>query len=102
MPFVTEMQFTATATSYLTPNLQALALAAPAETMAALRPAAEAALTGKPQDADRPATLAAAEILSGLLASGAPFAGTFVTGSFFSSIPRCFEVDWFCCGCEAS
>lgn len=53
---------------------QALALAAPAEAMAAFRPWVERALSC-PQDADRPATFTAAETLSGLLAAGAPFAG---------------------------
>ena len=61
-------------------DAQALALVAPAEMMAAMQSPAEAALTGTPQDADRPATLAAAEILSGLLASGAPYAGTSAFG----------------------
>lgn len=53
---------------------QALALAAPAEALAAFRPWVEQALS-RPQDVDRPATLAAMEALSGLLAAGAPFAG---------------------------
>ncbi len=53
---------------------QALALAAPAESLAALRGWLEETLA-KPQDTDRPATFAAAEALGGLVASGAPFAG---------------------------
>jgi hypothetical protein len=54
--------------------LQALALAAPAEALAAFRPWVDQALS-RPQDVDRPATLAAMEAVSGLLAAGAPFAG---------------------------
>jgi hypothetical protein len=53
---------------------QALALAAPAAALAAFRPWVDQALS-RPQDVDRPATLAAVEALSGLLAAGAPFAG---------------------------
>ena len=52
---------------------QVLATAEPAAAVAAFRESLEAALAG-PQDADRPRTYAAAEVLAGLLASGALFA----------------------------
>ena len=57
--------------------LQALAEAAPSETLATLRGPLEAALAaGMPQDADRARTCAAAEALAGLLAC----AGTYAAG----------------------
>jgi hypothetical protein len=55
---------------------QSLAEAAPAEALAALREPLEAALAAGPQDEDRPRACAAAEVLSGLLASGVLFRDT--------------------------
>ena len=54
-------------------TVQVLAAAEPAAALAAFREPLQAALAG-PQDADRPRTYAAAEVLAGLLASGALFA----------------------------
>lgn len=50
---------------------QSLAETAPAEALAAFRAPLEAALAAGPQDEDRPRACAAAEVFSGLLASGA-------------------------------
>lgn len=69
---------------------QALALAAPAEALAAFRPWVDQALS-RPQDVDRPATLAAMEALSGLLAAGAPFAG----GARCSMILTLSQSGWY-------
>ena len=56
-------------------STQALAEAAPSETLAALRaPLEEALAEGTPQDEDRARTCAAAEALSGLLACSATYA----------------------------
>ncbi len=55
---------------------QSLAEAAPTEALAALRAPLEAALAAGPQDEDRPRACAAAEVVSGLLASGALFLDT--------------------------
>jgi hypothetical protein len=72
---------------------QALAAAAPAAALRALRGPLEAAAAA-PQDADRPAAAAAAEALAGLVASGAPFAPGSGSGSGGSSTGAATATAW--------
>ena len=59
--------------------LQGLVDSAPAEAIPVLREPLTEALKDVQQDQDRPRTFAAAEILSGLLASSSSYAGKYTT-----------------------